>query len=923
MRGHSIGRSSRRAARAIVALLLLIPALLAWLLLREPPSRRAAPAVDDPTPRDATSHDLGHDDPTRTGDGDAVSSAPSVEVPDPARESVVADFVETIGPTIVVLERETGRPLPDAGVWWLARDEVEAARWRELQRGDAATLEALEHDGHAVELDALAGAELPWRASLARLWVRDGDREALRTIALDERAHHRIALARAEALTLRAVDGDGRPVRDVPVALAACPVVDGNLTPQREEPLHLVDAVTDRDGEVRCERGSRWLDEHVDGDGLATRQALIAALAFPCRDRRTTAIDPRDGCKAPIELRPPLLADLRLRAALANDAPRLVPVIVQIACAEPIAGPLPSFVAQRALPAGEAIEQVIEAAGRFRIEAESDDGKLVSDPIVVTAGAVATTTELLIRLKPRPPPPLGTIVVLDPGNRPLATTEVAWQPADKVDFPKPAAMLLGTTDPRGRLAVKLESLPRPLPGESSALQLYAGLIDGGDGGARLRGQLVLVKSSYADGEMLGQVVMAEVPRIVAGRVVSGSGAGLRDVALSIVDRDRAWMDHGRLALVEQSLGLRVHWNTRSGEEGRFEVHSRPTCTDVVIRAELRGWHHVATVEEARLQPHDEASVGADQATVVMRRNGRARGRLLVEPGVSIARLALRSDPDDPDGAPLLRAELADDGRFEVEGIPGRFTLQVVSRTDPAVAGQSWTRAAHVLAEVADLAWVEDQFIVDPRLDPIDLRGALETIEVVARTPEGEPIAGARLFLVGSRDDVIELAPTADPFGRAVVSVPIGTPRLVVGTRDRLVQWTRFDRPQWELVLPPAPRVRLVLPGADHPLRGMPAVLELRQADFGDATNDVARSLGPFECRRVGDDDSREMLLESGVPFLGTWYARFLTSPSDRSALWSVRVEVRANDPIVEVRVELTAAQVEQIEQRRGPLPSRR
>jgi len=911
------GDATKRRLAALVGVVGIAAALVVALLFASgdgerslaPKDEVAASRASGGEPAGAPLHDA--DDLDASDARDAPISASDSS---PTRSLDLPDFLESVGPSIAVVARETGRALPDAGVWWIARDEVDDARWRELQRGEPATLEALERDGHAVKLDALGGAELPWHRGLARLWIRDGDRAALRTLALDEARRHKIELARRETLTIRTADRDGRPVSDVPVMVAACAVADGQLAPAREEPLHLAAAPTDRDGELRCERGSRWLDEHLDGDGLATRDTLVAALAFPCRDRRTTAIDPRDGCERPVELRPPLMAELRLRAALENDAPCLVPVAVRVTCSDAKRDALPTFTAEGVIATGDGWLLPVEAMAPFQIKAGSTDGALVADPIVAGSGAVATTTELLLRLRSVEPPPMATIVVLAPSGQPLASSNVGWQPAQAIHFPLRGRMTFATTDERGRLPVPIARLPSSPPGMSAALHLYSGLLDGGDGGARLRGRLALTKPDWKDGDVLGEVTLEELPTIVAGRVVSSRGAGLPGATLHVVDRERAWMDSGQIGKVELKLGERVHWMTRSGDGGRFEIRSRLTCDDVVIRATLDGWSQKTTIHDGPLPPHDEMGVGAASVTIVMVRNGRARGTLLAEPGTSFRRLLLRAAPGTN---ALVRSEIGDDGRFEIEGIPGPLALQVVSRTDAAVIGINWDPSDTVLlAEIDGLDLIEDQVLSDPRLDPIDLRGQLVTTTITARTRSGAPIAGARLFLVDSGDYVVELEPPADPFGRAVISVPRPAPRLTVGLAGLLAQSSRFDRSDVTLVLPPAPRLRLQLAGADHPLRDVPARIQLASGASARSTATIAAAIGPTECGDGGSDGDGNLYREAALPFTGRWLVSFKRDPAAWRGLWTQTIEVTADEALRLMSVDLTAAQRSEIERQR-------
>lgn len=211
------------------------------------------------------------------GDGLGVSRIPD-------------DFLETVGPTVVVLERETGRVLPDAGLWWLARDEV-------------------------------ATAELPWHPGAGLLFVRHGERQALRVLETFGRQRLVIRLARHFDLIVRTSDPNGRPLGHVPIVLTELRVPLQPVEPLAAEPAALFRARDGPDGEARVAHGSTLLDAQVDADGLSNHAVVAAARAFPCRDRLATPIDPRHDGIATVELLPPM-ATVRLRAEIAARARR-------------------------------------------------------------------------------------------------------------------------------------------------------------------------------------------------------------------------------------------------------------------------------------------------------------------------------------------------------------------------------------------------------------------------------------------------------------------------------------------------------------------------------------------------------------------------------------------------------------------------
>lgn len=141
--------------------------------------------------------------------------------------------------------------------------------------------------------------------------------------------------------------------------------------------------------------------------------------------------------------------------------------------------------------------------------------------------------------------------------------------------------------------------------------------------------------------------------------------------------------------------------------------------------------------------------------------GYMSGRVDVGPNVEIPKEGLFVDvrAADAGGGVAVRrlAPVSKDGTFEVSGIPkGRAHVTVE------------LGSSEVIWEATDIV-VGDVGVVDGRIDPIDLRGAVFSFELTFAGPEGELVDEGQFLwrpLAGASDDVLFGTPTAIRAGAA-------------------------------------------------------------------------------------------------------------------------------------------------------------
>jgi len=201
--------------------------------------------------------------------------------------------------------------------------------------------------------------------------------------------------------------------------------------------------------------------------------------------------------------------------------------------------------------------------------------------------------------------------------------------------------------------------------------------------------------------------------------------------------------------------------SRSDDSGRFRFEDIDTTRTFRLHASIQGY-----VDSESLSVHD----GRDDLRLMLVRARAVSGRILVDSCVPMDQIRLRLDrpsgvgrrvqwlADDADG--LLGRSPSFDGSFTFEGVSASPIELVVS-----AQGESIATVGGIEAEPGGAA-------LDPRLDPLDLRGRLTCFTIEVQDDTGNPCSGAVVALRSS-DFAVDREVMAQA-GRVKFVVPNGT-----------------------------------------------------------------------------------------------------------------------------------------------------
>ncbi|MCC6407475.1 MAG: hypothetical protein IT453_09925, partial [Planctomycetes bacterium] len=213
---------------------------------------------------------------------------------------------------------------------------------------------------------------------------------------------------------------------------------------------------------------------------------------------------------------------------------------------------------------------------------------------------------------------------------------------------------------------------------------------------------------------LGDIVLTELPVLLAGTVVDEAGLAVAGASVSGGSH--------RTSDESPSFDGEEGWwaNARTDEQGRFELRGKADGDDFQVTAQLG---------ERRSLPMN-ARRGDGELVVRLLATGAIVGRVVRDGAGGVDALVVSAQFADPtleiDGA---MADVAADGSFAVRRLlPGNYSISLRDQT-------SWND----MTSIPDIVVRAGEVTRDPRLDPIDLRGTHFVVRLTIVDENQEPV----------------------------------------------------------------------------------------------------------------------------------------------------------------------------------------
>jgi hypothetical protein len=293
----------------------------------------------------------------------------------------------------------------------------------------------------------------------------------------------------------------------------------------------------------------------------------------------------------------------------------------------------------------------------------------------------------------------------------------------------------------------------------------------------------------------------------------------------------------------------------TNDQGKFELPCELRDAVRVIRAAKAGY---AAVQRALTA----SEVHGEDIAITLHRSGAMAGRVLWDEPLRAEALELKVwiAANAPENASGGRVALEPDGTFEARDLlPGRWVAFVGQGSDP-------------LRSIGYIEVRAGETARDPRLDPLDLRGAFRVLRLRLLRPNGEPLADEEVALwlgIGAKRSL-----RTSSAGRIETIVPTAAERVLVDTAAFRSAWVEVSREEVALTL--ARPIALVIETDVFASADLPELLVRVDRVHDAATPDFA----PFASGlRTFDRDGRaEFVLEQAGRYQVTWRARGVNPP---------------------------------------------
>jgi hypothetical protein len=308
-----------------------------------------------------------------------------------------------------------------------------------------------------------------------------------------------------------------------------------------------------------------------------------------------------------------------------------------------------------------------------------------------------------------------------------------------------------------------------------------------DEAGNVTGQIALQAPAAVDAVAdLGELRVPRFAELARGTVVDDTGAPIDGVQVGLTTSDESPHDGDALGRALLATGA-------SDARGEFVLRGEPPGEGFAVR--VCGDRAETFVAPAPVPLPAPAS----GLRFVLRRRGSIEGRFLLSDDASAKDLSVRIARSDGTPMGILSPEIAFDGGFWFDRLePASYDLDV--------AAGARTNSPRPLVRLAGVVVPSGAPSADPRLAEIDLRGAVRSLEVVARTRDGAPVRKAQLLRVAKPGAPQRLLGWVEE-GRATCAIEEAAVDFEIRADDYRFETVRGARDRVEVVLRPAPRFR--------------------------------------------------------------------------------------------------------------------
>ena len=865
----------RKFVFAAVGILVLAGTL--WLVLGEGGVPSAPPGLPIPEGGQVSSSSKTAPPNPARPEASPNGEAPTKETARPKRKKLAGPDPNAPGPgtgwKVLVVEKGTGKPVPLAEVLFLDMAAVKdrAALMKSIATGGLGKIESvMERFGRIFRADTRGVAWIPslderrnhgLPESPILLAARKGRLFGLLPPKDIQGPPLKVEISPRRELLVQVVDQGGNPLAGVPVGVGLAGD-DFHNFPLRE-------VTQGPKGIARF----RHLDFFSRMEIPSGRKGLVS-LQVPMKKAVEKEFDLRKLPRNPLVLTLPPTGRVEVYVqgpeGPISDGEALVTLL---AVPEEEDGPptFSEFQAQMAplvpVKEGKALFPFVGLELTLQVSAvkirKRQEGMMSHPETVKGPGPVAPGQTVFFRLSLLRKEVLLTGRLLLPSGKPAARVSLRWTLETKNEGNSSSSSSTLETDEKGRFRFTLED--GKFHGGTRTLTL---LLTRGGGGKPLEAKVDLSREFYPGENDLGDVRLAGLPLLLAGKVVDPKGKPIQGARV-LVQEKRTFDPEGKHFFWDPIPKL----STRTDKEGRFAVVGESQSSELMVSAVKFPWVQAKWVH---------VSPGEEGLVLVLRKGGTVKASFLVEPGFPLRKLQMGLYQSGE--KPIRRGWFSRKTRENLVSwtglTPGTYDLKIfpMSPKDP-------------LVEIPGILVEAGKEARDPRLKEIDLRGKIQALDLELFGPRGERVRSATIHLEGKESVSIWFRP-----GRPLLLRP--------GKDHTLLIWTSRYKPKrvpvtgkkMKVVLDEGYKIRLIYTG-EAPLPEAPFSLgvDLRILSGGKRRNRPFFS-GPLSSLYFRKDGT----VEGRIPLPGKYRILWLLKKT-RGSGWSSSGLSVPKPPVLEVR----------------------